>query len=211
MASEFGLSIIGVTANIRDAIVIYSGLIHPIAGIVVGLIGGLYRMSGLFWKGFSGTLGYWTAVGCGIATILAGLVGAFLYRKGYTVLVQKPKDYVVLITIMCIYEVIHVSLIAPVFSPPFICQPHMEATAKKLGISCDSYFSAMITSSIALVKTVLIGMIVANTLCILALILITKDCIYLSLTTEKAEEQIEKLRKVLSSIERYKEVKESEK
>lgn len=57
--------------NIRDMFAILAGLLGgPFVGIPVGIIGGIYRYS----------LGGYTALGCGVATSVAGFLGSYLYR-----------------------------------------------------------------------------------------------------------------------------------
>jgi LytS/YehU family sensor histidine kinase len=52
LASEYGVKLIGVVVNVRDCIAIFAGILGgPAVGIGAGLISGLYRMTGLFWKG----------------------------------------------------------------------------------------------------------------------------------------------------------------
>jgi len=61
----------GVISNIRDLSPMISGLIGgPYLGLVVGLIGGIHRLS----------LGGETAVICLVATVLAGLLAGGVYR-----------------------------------------------------------------------------------------------------------------------------------
>jgi methyl-accepting chemotaxis protein len=69
LASKYSTDIVGGKTNVRDVIALYAAIIGgPIAGIGVGLIGGLYRI----------TLGGWTALPCTVATISGGFVAAFL-------------------------------------------------------------------------------------------------------------------------------------
>jgi LytS/YehU family sensor histidine kinase len=57
--------------NVRDMFAILAGLLGgPLIGISVGIIGGLYRYF----------LGGPTALGCSIATSIAGVLGGYLYR-----------------------------------------------------------------------------------------------------------------------------------
>ncbi len=61
----------GVISNIRDLSPMISGLVGgPILGVIVGLIGGIHRLS----------LGGETAVICLIATVLAGLLAGVIYH-----------------------------------------------------------------------------------------------------------------------------------
>lgn len=71
LASQYAVDVAGARVNVRDCIAIFAGMLGgPVAGISVGLIGGIYRMS----------LGGWTAIPCGLATIVAGFIGAWLYE-----------------------------------------------------------------------------------------------------------------------------------
>jgi LytS/YehU family sensor histidine kinase len=154
LASELGMDIVGVTANVRDSIAIFAGMLFPPVGIAVGLMGGLYRMSGLFWQGFTGSLGYWTAIPCGIATILAGLVGAYMYKRGYSVSKLTTHKIFIAALVMAVWEIIHVQVITPIVSPLY---------------NADRTFMSVFT---LLGEKVLIPMIIANVVAILALLFI---------------------------------------
>ena len=75
-ASSFGVEWLGTTVNVRDAAPLSAGLIFggP-AGIIAGLIGGLYRWFSVYWGG-----GPYTQLACSLATILAGFIAA-AFRK----------------------------------------------------------------------------------------------------------------------------------
>jgi len=77
LASKYAIIVMGARINIRTCIAIFSGILAgPAAGIAVGLIGGIYRMA----------LGGWSALPCGLATIGAGMIGAYLYKyKNYKI------------------------------------------------------------------------------------------------------------------------------
>jgi LytS/YehU family sensor histidine kinase len=104
IASEFGVPFPeGVMADVRIPITILLGMIGgPAVGIPVGLIGGAYRMSGLFWQGLRGTLGYTFAVAGGLATIGARLLGSSRYRKGIALNGHGKKDlaYILIVTFL---------------------------------------------------------------------------------------------------------------
>jgi len=121
LASEFSFLLFGASANVRDCIVIFSGIVGgPLAGIGVGLIGGAYRITGLWWAGFMGNMGYATAMGCGIATIGAGFVGAWLSKyKNVNVMGLNGKKICFVILITAIWEVMHVVVINPPLMPFF--------------------------------------------------------------------------------------------
>jgi len=121
IASEFGVPFPeGVMADVRIPITILLGMIGgPAVGIPVGLIGGAYRMSGLFWQGLRGTLGYTFAVAGGLATIGAGLLGSSLYRKGIALNGHGKKDLAYILIVTFLWLLIDVELICPLTAPIF--------------------------------------------------------------------------------------------
>ena len=75
-ASSYGVQWLGTTVNVRDAAPLSAGLIFGApAGIISGLIGGLYRWFSVYWGG-----GMYTRLACSVATILAGLMAAGLRK-----------------------------------------------------------------------------------------------------------------------------------
>jgi LytS/YehU family sensor histidine kinase len=121
IASEFGVPFPeGVMADVRIPITILFGMIGgPAVGIPVGLIGGAYRMSGLFWQGFNGTLGYTFAVAGGLATIGAGLLGSILYRKGIALNGRGKRDLAYILIVTFLWLLIDIELICPLTAPIF--------------------------------------------------------------------------------------------
>ena len=105
LASKYAIIVMGARINIRTCIAIFSGIIAgPAAGIAVGLIGGIYRVS----------LGGWTALPCGLATIVAGMIGAYLYKyKGYKIKNINFKQIGIITIIVGIWEFIHVDIFVP--------------------------------------------------------------------------------------------------
>lgn len=103
-ASGYGVQWLGTTVNVRDAAPLSAGLIFGApAGIIAGLIGGLYRWFSVYWGG-----GMYTRLACTIATILAGLMAAGLRKLMFDD--KKPTwGYGICIAIVC--EVIHMILI----------------------------------------------------------------------------------------------------
>ena len=103
-ASSYGVQWLGTTVNVRDAAPLSAGLIFGApAGIISGLIGGLYRWFSVFWGG-----GEYTQLACSIATILAGFMAAGLRKLMFDN--KKPTwGYGVCIAVVC--EVIHMILI----------------------------------------------------------------------------------------------------
>ena len=103
-ASGYGVQWLGTTVNVRDAAPLSAGLIFGApAGIVSGLIGGLYRWFSVYWGG-----GMYTRLACSIATILAGFMAAGLRKLMFDN--KKPTwGYGICIAVVC--EVIHMILI----------------------------------------------------------------------------------------------------
>ena len=103
-ASSYGVEWLGAVVNVRDAAPLSAGLIFGApAGIISGLIGGLYRWFSVFWGA-----GTYTQLACSIATILAGFMAAGLRKLMFDN--KKPTwSYGVCIAVVC--EVIHMVLI----------------------------------------------------------------------------------------------------
>ena len=103
-ASSYGVEWLGAVVNVRDAAPLSAGLIFGApAGIIAGVIGGLYRWFSVYWGG-----GIYTQLACSIATILAGFMAAGLRKLMFDN--KKPTwGYGVCIAVAC--EVIHMILI----------------------------------------------------------------------------------------------------
>ena len=103
-ASSYGVQWLGTTVNVRDAAPLSAGLVFGApAGIISGLIGGLYRWFSVYWGG-----GMYTRVACSLATILAGIMAAGLRKLMFDN--KKPTwGYGICIAVVC--EVIHMILI----------------------------------------------------------------------------------------------------
>ena len=103
-ASSYGVEWLGTTVNVRDAAPLSAGLVFGApAGIISGLIGGLYRWFSVYWGG-----GVYTQLACSMATILAGFMAAGLRKLMFDN--KKPTwGYGVCIAVVC--EVIHMILI----------------------------------------------------------------------------------------------------
>jgi LytS/YehU family sensor histidine kinase len=91
----------------------------PWVGIPVGAVGGLYRMSGLFWRGLRGGMGYEFAIGGFISAFVAGVLGGVLHLRGVTArTLRKNTRKILLITILwriLVIEVVY-PLTALIFS-----------------------------------------------------------------------------------------------
>ena len=103
-ASSYGVEWLGAVVNVRDAAPLSAGLIFGVpAGIIAGVIGGLYRWFSVYWGA-----GTYTRLACSIATVLAGLMAAWLRKRMFDN--KKPTwGYGVCIALAC--EVIHMILI----------------------------------------------------------------------------------------------------
>ena len=103
-ASSYGVSWHGTVVNVRDAAPLSAGLIFGApAGIISGLMGGLYRWFSVYWGG-----GMYTRMACSLATVLAGFMAAGLRKLMFDD--KKPTwGYGICIAVVC--EVIHMILI----------------------------------------------------------------------------------------------------
>ena len=103
-ASSYGVQWLGTTVNVRDAAPLSAGLIFGApAGIISGMIGGLYRWFSVHWGG-----GMYTRLACSVATVLAGFMAAGLRKLMFDN--KKPTwGYGICIAVVC--EVIHMILI----------------------------------------------------------------------------------------------------
>ena len=103
-ASSYGVEWLGTTVNVRDAAPLSAGLIFGApAGIISGVIGGLYRWFSVYWGA-----GVYTQLACSVATILAGFMAAGLRKLMFDN--KKPTwGYGICIAVVC--EVIHMILI----------------------------------------------------------------------------------------------------
>ena len=109
-ASGYGVQWLGTVVNVRDAAPLSAGLIFGApAGMIAGLIGGLYRWFSVYWGG-----GMYTRLACSIATVLAGFMAAGLRKLMFDN--KKPTwGYGICIAVVC--EVIHMILIFTVVEP----------------------------------------------------------------------------------------------
>ena len=103
-ASSYGVNMLGTVVNVRDAAPLSAGLIFGApAGIVSGLIGGLFRWFSVYWGG-----GTYTRLACTLGTIIAGLMAAGFRKLMFDN--KKPTwGYGICIAVVC--EVMHMILI----------------------------------------------------------------------------------------------------
>lgn len=175
VASEFGFKIIGLVINARDCVAIFAGILAgPAVGIGAGIISGVYRMLGVVWPGFTGTMGAWTAIGCGVATIGAGFVGAYLSKyKKFSIRTITPRQIWKIVGIAALWQVVHVHILVPLISPLYTPNTF-------LGIQKLFFFE----------KPLLIPMIIANSLGILLLLFVIRDAV-IKREMEMAEKEME--------------------
>jgi LytS/YehU family sensor histidine kinase len=230
-ASQYAIVVAGTRVNVRDCIAIFAGILGgPIAGIAVGLIGGIYRM----------TLGGWTAIPCGLATISAGFIGSWL---------SKPEWRKMTIPICAVgiglaggiyrysigmewWGAIICSLL--VIFAGWLCYKSTkkgyrikDITPAQVGmvtliigiweiIHIDAFcpFFGEKTAAVAfpiLTKTILVPMTIVNMVGIATLLSVCKDSTMLESLKEKINFQIKQLRNVMKSLEYYKKIVEERK
>jgi LytS/YehU family sensor histidine kinase len=105
----------GVISNIRDLAPMVAGLVAgPYVGLAVGLIGGIHRF---FMGGF-------TALACGLSTVLAGVIGGLIYLLNKKKLVNMFQGIGIAIGI----ELIH-GLMTLLIARPFDAALDVALTA----------------------------------------------------------------------------------
>ena len=103
-ASGYGVDFLGTVANVRDAAPLCAGLIFggP-AGVISGILGGIYRFFSVYWGA-----GEYTRIACTLSTMLAGVIAAILRKLMFDN--KKPTwSYGIFITVVC--EVLHMLMI----------------------------------------------------------------------------------------------------
>ena len=157
VASEFGISLPGgIMADIRITIAVFFAIIGgPIVGISVGMIGGIYRLSGLFWGGFGGGLGYTFAPAGALAAIGAGLLGSWLYMRGVRISNLKNKSIIFTAVMVGIWTLIDIVLICPTTAIFF----------SEMSLSESFHFST---------STILLPMLISNVFAIVVILSIMK-------------------------------------
>lgn len=105
LSSKFALDLNGAKTNLRDCIAIIAAILGgPVVGIIVSLIGSIYRF----------TIGGWTAIGCCTATILIGIISSLIvYFKKYNIKKLSYKNILKWVIFIGIFEIIHLQLLVP--------------------------------------------------------------------------------------------------
>jgi sigma-B regulation protein RsbU (phosphoserine phosphatase) len=94
----------GAISNIRDLGPMIAGLVAgPLAGLGAGLIGGVHRYF----------LGGFTSLPCGLATVLAGLIGGAVFRLNKGKLINIFQGMMLAVLIECIHAGLTLLLARP--------------------------------------------------------------------------------------------------
>ena len=119
LASVLGIQVGNAIANIRTGVVVVAtALLGPLPGIIVGLIGSVYRY----------TVGGWTALGCSTATFFSGIVCAgivFILRQKYGRITLTYKTILLFSGFGGAWEILHIMIFVPLLGG----KPFTEAAA----------------------------------------------------------------------------------
>lgn len=103
-STEYGVDVGGAIMNVRDASPICAGLIFGApAGIISGVIGGLYRYFAVFWGA-----GEYTRLACSLSTIIAGFIAALLRKYMFD---DKKPSWIYGLGVGMVCEILHMLLI----------------------------------------------------------------------------------------------------
>ena len=103
-STEYGVNVGGAIMNVRDASPICAGLIFGApAGIISGVIGGLYRYFAVFWGA-----GEYTRFACSLSTIIAGFIAALLRKYMFD---DKKPSWIYGLGVGMVCEILHMLLI----------------------------------------------------------------------------------------------------
>ena len=103
-STQYGIDVNGAVMNVRDASPLCAGLIFGApAGIISGLIGGIYRYVAVLWGA-----GTYTRLACSISTALAGFIAAILRKFKFD---NKKPSWIYGIGVGLICEVLHMLMI----------------------------------------------------------------------------------------------------
>ncbi|MEM7825705.1 MAG: LytS/YhcK type 5TM receptor domain-containing protein [Candidatus Aenigmatarchaeota archaeon] len=176
---QFTMVVAGTKVNVQDSITIFAAIVAgPASGIIVGLIGGAHRIY----------LGDWSSLPSGLATISAGIIGAYLWYKGYRIRNITADKIGKVIILVGLWEVVHTEVYVPLLG----AKPLAEG------------FIIMTTNF-------MIPMVAVNMLGIGLFLLLCKDAIEARKREEKMEHEIEKWRKVAEALKMYRKVKKRRK
>lgn len=105
VASKKAIVINQASTNIRDAVAIIASIVGgPIVGIIVAIIGAVYRY----------TIGGWTTLGCCTSTFLAGVISAgIVYRTKFRPSKITFKNGLLWMCFAAVWESIHLLVFVP--------------------------------------------------------------------------------------------------
>jgi len=140
LATQYGVVQNGYVLNVRSASPLAAGLVFggP-AGIIAGVIGGLYRWLSIYWG-----MGTYTVIACSVATVLAGLLGTM----GHVLFVAGKRHtwfYGVFIAIAT--EVFHMLLV-------FVT--HMDDIPKAFQIVSETAVTMIIANALSVMASLLV-------------------------------------------------------
>ena len=108
LASVLGIQVGNAIANIRTGVVVVAtALLGPLPGIIVGLIGSVYRY----------TVGGWTALGCSAATFFSGIACAgivLILRQKYGRVTLTFKTILLFSVFGGSWEILHTMVFVPI-------------------------------------------------------------------------------------------------
>ena len=108
LASVLGIQVGNALANIRTGVVVVAtALLGPLPGIIVGLIGSVYRY----------TVGGWTALGCSAATFFSGIACAgivLILRQKYGRVTLTFKTILLFSVFGGSWEILHTMVFVPI-------------------------------------------------------------------------------------------------
>ncbi len=198
-ASEFALVVAGARVNVRDAIAFLAAfIIGPVEGLIVGLIGGLYRIH----------LGGWTAVACGLATISAGIIAWYLAKyKNFNVIKMSKKQIYLAVLAIILWETIHIQVYVPVFEAiqekyPGFAESMSKAFAAETPIAPKEINGSYIGFGGAfkvMLKKIYVPMTLANAVLVATGILLMKDIVVRRVAEILAETDLETLTKAIEA------------
>ena len=103
-STEYGVDVGGAVMNVRDASPLCAGLIFGApAGIIAGVIGGVYRFVAVLWGA-----GIYTRLACSISTVMAGIIAALLRKYMFD---DKKPSWIYGLGVGMVCEVLHMLMI----------------------------------------------------------------------------------------------------
>lgn len=104
ISTEYGVDVNGAIMNVRDASPLCAGLIFGApAGLISGIIGGLYRWFAVMWGA-----GEYTRLACSLSTVLAGFIAAILRKYMFD---NKKPSFIYGLGVGIVCEVLHMLMV----------------------------------------------------------------------------------------------------